>query len=923
MMMREFTCLALVVTLCACAGTSSRKTLTLADLPRNDVIIEPQALPTLSWQESQKEYQRVLEESGNQTLQVAARQRLSDLALEAGGAGQLEPSHSKPADDAAANITAAIAGYEQLLREFPARSGNDRVLYQLARAYDVAGKPSQVLASLSRLVNEYPASDYYLEAQFRSGELLFARGRFEESGKAYDAVLQGGEQGRYYRLALYKQAWSIYRHGETAQAQIAFSALLDHLAVGDSMQNVPAGERELVEDAFRVLSLSFSQEQGERSIAAFFDRIGHRGYLPLVYQRLAELYQRQKRFEDAARVFTAFAHLHADHAGAPSFLLRSIESYEEGGMSGQALTARIEFASRYAVGQDFWRHHDQALFLSLKPRIQDNLRHLSRHYHALAQFHRRLDDAHAAQHWYRTYLSSFPAETDTPHMHFLLAENLFEFGFFADAAQAYEQVAYQYPLHERSSEAGYAALLAHEQRMDVNPDLRSQALIASAARFVQTFPDDRRIYLVLHRQADEHYARSDYDAAAITAMIMLAEAARIDSALVIEAWGLVAQSEFELGNFVAAEVASRQAIAASGRDASRMAAHRERLAAAIYRQAEQAQRTGELAQAADLYLRVATEVPDASIRIQAEYDAAAAMIGLQEWERAAGVLENFVIRYPRHELQQGAREKLAHVYAEAGWHAKAAATYESLAALTDNQERTRDWLWIAARGYEKAGNVADAIRIHKRYLGNVPVFDAEAYELRHHLAALYEQQGDVSSQHHWLGQLLAHKDGIGEDPRLRHLVAGASLTLAQPAYERFQRARLAHPLKASLKDKKMLMQEAIQAYSAATEFGIAEVTTAATYHIARIYQEFGHALLESERPRDLDADELSMYVIMLEEQAFPFEEKAISLHEVNIARIAAGFYDRWIRESISALAELQPVRYRKLEQGVTWVATLY
>jgi hypothetical protein len=52
---------------------------------------------------------------------------------------------------------------------------------------------------------------------------------------------------------------------------------------------------------------------------------------------------------------------------------------------------------------------------------------------------------------------------------------------------------------------------------------------------------------------------------------------------------------------------------------------------------------------------------------------------------------------------------------------------------------------------------------------------------------------------------------------------------------------------------------------------------------------------------------------MLEEQAFPFEEKAIELHEVNAHRTAEGIYDKWVKDSFTALAKLRPGRYGKVE----------
>ena len=52
---------------------------------------------------------------------------------------------------------------------------------------------------------------------------------------------------------------------------------------------------------------------------------------------------------------------------------------------------------------------------------------------------------------------------------------------------------------------------------------------------------------------------------------------------------------------------------------------------------------------------------------------------------------------------------------------------------------------------------------------------------------------------------------------------------------------------------------------------------------------------------------------LLEEQAYPFEEKAIEVHGVNAARTGSGIYDEWVRKSFAALAGLMPARYGKTE----------
>ncbi len=135
-------------------------------------------------------------------------------------------------------------------------------------------------------------------------------------------------------------------------------------------------------------------------------------------------------------------------------------------------------------------------------------------------------------------------------------------------------------------------------------------------------------------------------------------------------------------------------------------------------------------------------------------------------------------------------------------------------------------------------------------------------------------------------------------------------------------AKLTAPLKDSLKIKKSRMELALQAYSKAADYGVADVTTAATFEIAELYYRLSRDLMHSERPDSLSAEELEQYDILLEEQAFPFEEKAIEIFVANAGRAADGVYDEAVRKSFDRLAELMPARYGKSERSENVVAQL-
>ena len=92
--------------------------------------------------------------------------------------------------------------------------------------------------------------------------------------------------------------------------------------------------------------------------------------------------------------------------------------------------------------------------------------------------------------------------------------------------------------------------------------------------------------------------------------------------------------------------------------------------------------------------------------------------------------------------------------------------------------------------------------------------------------------------------------------------------------------------------------------------------------MAEIYAHFSKALMASERPKGLSPLELEQYELAIEEQAYPFEEKAIDVHESNLKLISLGVYNLWIEKSLQKLAEFVPARYDKQEESSGIVSSL-
>ena len=168
------------------------------------------------------------------------------------------------------------------------------------------------------------------------------------------------------------------------------------------------------------------------------------------------------------------------------------------------------------------------------------------------------------------------------------------------------------------------------------------------------------------------------------------------------------------------------------------------------------------------------------------------------------------------------------------------------------------------------------------------------------------------------------------------------------------------------------MKKAINRFNSLLDYESGELTAAATFYLAEIYFHFSKALMTSERPvltfdyykvkpgdnlstiakrydsdikriarennlnksnfivagkklkipRGLYPAELEQYELAMEEQAYPFEEKAIKVHQSNLALITKGVYNQWIEKSLQKLAKLVPARYDKPEESSGIISSL-
>ncbi|HZF23536.1 MAG TPA: tetratricopeptide repeat protein, partial [Burkholderiales bacterium] len=671
---------------------------------------------------------------------------------------------------------------------------------------------------------------------------------------------------------------------------------------------------------------------GPETMQEHFSKFGNRSYEDRIYSSLGEHYLGKLRYDDAAKTYKAFVALYPFHRAAPRFSMRVVDTFTQGGFPKLVLESKREFASKYGLKAEYWRHFKPEESPEVLAYLKTNLKDLATHYHAQYQnandANEKLTNYREASQWYGAYLESFPREADSASVNYQLADLLLENKDFGEAAKQYERTAYGYAQHPQSAAAGYAAIYAFRAQLKVADKKQQDAVkrdtVASSLKFADAFPQDEHAAAVLGAAADDMYEMKDYKAAIEADQRVIDKYPGAGESIRRSAWMVLAHGSFELAEYPQAEHAYTQVLAVTPQGDESRAALVDNLAASIYKQGELANDAKDYRAAADHFLRIRTAAPTSSIRATAEYDAGAALIRMQDWKAAVDVLEAFRTTFPENKLQLEATKQIAYAYRQNGELSRAASEYDRIASQSHDPALRSEALLDAGDLYAQSNSRDRALDAYNRYVKEFPKPVETAIETRFKIAEMYKAAHDETLYHQQLEEIVSVDAGAGSERtgRTRTVAARSALVLAEQLYGNFVVVKLRQPFETSLQDKKQRMDATIAALGRLVDYGIDEVTAAATYYIAETYSNFSHSLLDSERPDDLKPQDLEEFKNKLDEAAFPFEEKTIKVHEKNMELLHAGVFNSWTEKSLTRLTELMPGRYAKRETSSGFLAAI-
>ena len=927
-------------------GCSSNKTNTLGSLtyvPENneEIVIDP-----LSHKEVREEYKELLTLVEDQHIKEQIERRVADVYM-------MEGAHDLSQSTATTEQYAeAIKAYRNVLEKYPDSPDNAEVLYQLAKAYDMVGEPDSAIVTLSQLTKKFPRYVNLAEAYFRMGDIYFNNQKYPSAQESYSAVTRYDNE-RLSVNARYMLGWSYYKQSNFGKSLDEFAVVLDGL-LGDatSMDAVSKADQPMATDTIHSISLALDKVGGATAIATM-PIVADENYVWMIYDNLGEYYLEKERYENAASTFKLFANTHSNSEKAPTLHNKVINTYIDGGFPTPALKEKESYVEAYGLFSKYEGNKD-----GIRPDVAASLRtyldELARNYYnlgksidadakekaaALAKAKpsdqeqiakvdpQAIEAFQNAAGFYSQYTETFPTDERIDEVYFLMSESLFLAQQYDDAVAGYERVAYNptgTSAKEHASNAGYAAIISYQKHISSFPSDSRKAktwqarAVESMLRFANVFHADGRAVSVLTNAAEYLFSLNEYERALSVSSGLIANNPMLEKALKKTAYGIIAHSHFNLADYHNAElnyIQQRNLISPTTNEYREVS---ERLATAMYRKSEEMEARGESEATITQLLRVKTLTPNSKLRVPAQFDAATMLIALEQWDRAIIELSELAALFPQHELAPEFSRRLAFSYEKSENWRMAAIGYQGLALHDPDPSIRQEALFLAATMFEKDKDYVEAINHFRDYANTYETPANMVMEARYKLTVNYQRVGDTNKRLFWLDKIVQGARHYESTDRNRWLSAWANTEYGHYYAEKFNNYSLSLPLTKSIPRKNEFLTNASERYQMAAEQGILEFSTMSSFKIADLYRQFADELRRAPRPASLTSEEQSIYNEIIEEQAAPFDQLAVELHQTNIDRAWDGEFNEWIDKSFIAMQTLSPARFGKTEIIVSY-----
>jgi cellulose synthase operon protein C len=859
-------------------------------------------------------------------------------------------------------LDSVIATYDRIITEFPHSDVTDGALFYKALALQKIGKDEEGNSVLIALINKYPESHYYVEANMNIGKYYFDHPKTEK-GQGYKLAEEAYRRVLFFRKhpeyisALYHLGWCYYMQDQYEEAIAVFKYLIEESNLDFDPANTD--EKQLANpllrgEAIDYIAISFDAENKVDDALQFLKLVGNIDYAALVLKRIGELREEDLDVPAAIRIYQRLLSEYPKSKVAPETYVSLIRLYESHNQPDSAMRLREQFFTRYTHGGEL-RKQPHAKDSAFNKTI-DSMAILNGLFVADAAYRKadstanREEFSQAAAH-YERLVKSYP---DDPRA----TEALWNLAVILDTKlqekpQAFDRyITFSKLTRVEKARREQAALNAIAIAQSLLPsdstvtkgmvDFAAAKVVEAVENYSTQFPDGASWGKVMLGLGAIYFNRHLFTSAAGIYERIIARGAKNPG--YYEAISLLGQCHFGEENWPAAITAFEKVCKESADEAEKTTA-KKLLLQAEFLNAKRFFAAGDFANAAVLFKAVDDKYPGSEYGDIVLFNAAEAHEKLNQWEKACDRYYDLVKRYPVSKLAAEALFNAASNFEKINKFEKAADAYEQIVNEYPASDKAKDALFNVGFCYEKLGKPEKMADANERYSARYPgEKDVEAMLLRS--AAFYVKasmwdralsvyrnfirryprnpksieayfmvakcaydQGDKVNALLGFNQAEQQNMNLAKDnlETNNYFAAEAAYYTGLIQRDKFLAIKLTLPedqLKRSLKEKSDLLAEAAKAFQRVMQYRSERMFEAA-YRVGQLYEDLAAAWKDQERPSldpikeaVLDKDIQSLASGLLQKSFIPYE-KAFEL--------AKGFdslgteQKSWVEKSKSSL----------------------
>lgn len=813
-----------------------------------------------------------------------------DLALF--GKGELPASPSPPEED----YSKLIAHFSELIKLFSYDKNADALYYTLGYALSEQGDIDEAVGVFEELLKNYPDSQYALEVYFRLGEFYFETGETAEALAAYQKIMPH-PASPFYEKVIYKLGWVYYKSSDYEKALDYFMEIVDMNWEGNPKADA------LTEEGLAGIVMTLARYSTPHLALKHFQGRGKRDYMPLVLKRLGELFAEQTRFADAIIVFTYYTELFPERPELAFILNDLADLYERTGDEKSEITTRLKLSYLTNPTTRWYRKNYPNGAVELDEMLKETMLDLFRKLHLAGKKPGGERELNQAIEGYSLLLQAYPKAEEHKEVKLHLAQALWDAKSYAGAAKEFSEAAALFPEGAERGKIAYSAFLSYEFLFYENTE--DKATVSKEAdnllqRYRQDIASHGALERAVYKLADIYGDTKDYDAARqrLKELVKGRDASKANKK--------IAETYIAEGRLQDAEDVYKD-IPASDAEA------KEKLLAVRYRIAEDLLKAGSFEKAARKFDETFSTNPASSVAEVSLLQIGRIYMQTGDTDALEAAVKRIIKTYPASKTSASFLIEAARSL-ENAFPSKAASIYENASTVFGASEDSARLVFLASNLHEKASEYEKAEEALKKYLSMAPLTEAMEIEARYKLGLVQIKLGRIDD-----GRLTL-KTLVEEKAEIKNLhVARARLKILEEGLDAFLKLKLSQPFEETIKKKADLLNSLVKNYSQVLAYKMPEVYPEVFSPMGLALENFKDSILSSERPGDLNEEELEEYNFLLEEKAIQYDEQALSAYgNCFRAGVKLMVQNEWVEKCFERLKTIKPAIYRRAfaEQGL-------